>query len=161
MAYDTNAKMAPPLRNLCDVTRICDALCTGVIDAVATDHAPHALTDKECTFAEAANGIIGLETAFSLVAGFCRDNIGLLVDRLTAGPARILNDDSVGNLRPGAKADVVIIDPDATWTVGESTLGSKGRNTPLLGMRLHGRVVRTLVGGRTVWNCEEELRHAA
>ena len=161
VAYDTNAKMAPPLRNLCDVTRICDALCTGVIDAVATDHAPHAQTDKECTFAEAANGIIGLETAFSLVAGFCRDNIGLLVERLTAGPARILNDDSVGSLRPGAKADVVIIDPDETWTVGESTLGSKGRNTPLLGMRLHGRVARTLVGGRTVWNCEEELRHAA
>ena len=84
-----------------------------------------------------------------------------MVDRLTAGPARILNDDSIGSLRPGAKADVVIIDLDATWTVGESTLGSKSRNTPLLGMTLRGRVVRTLVGGETVWNCEGELHHAA
>lgn len=160
-AYDTNAKMAPPLRSRRDVACVFDALCEGVIDAVATDHAPHAQTDKECTFAEAANGIIGLETAFSLVAGSSRKHLGLVVERLTAGPARILNDVSIGNLRPGAKADVVIIDPDATWVVGESTLGSKSHNTPLLGMMLHGRIVRTLVGGMTVWDIKGELHHAA
>ena len=160
-AYDTNAKMAPPLRDSRDVACVFDALSEGVIDAVATDHAPHARTDKECTFAEASNGIIGLETAFSLVAGSRLRELSLVVERLTAGPARILNDDSIGTLRPGAKADVVIIDLDATWTVGESTLGSKSRNTPLLGMTLRGRVVRTLVGGETVWNCEGGLHHAA
>lgn len=158
--YDTNAKMAPPLRSTDDAASIYEALSEGVIDAIATDHAPHATTDKECTFAEASNGIIGLETAFSLVAGFSQDNIGLVVDRLTAGPARILGDDSIGNLRPGSNADIAIIDPDSTWTVKDAALGSKSSNTPLLGMQLHGRVVRTIVGGETVWEYEEELNVA-
>ena len=82
-AYDTNAKMAPPLRDRRDVAYVFEALSEGVIDAVATDHAPHAQTDKECTFAEAANGIIGLETAFSLVAGSGQRELSLVVDRLT------------------------------------------------------------------------------
>ena len=160
-AYDTNAKMAPPLRSVDDAACMFAALSDGVIDAIATDHAPHAVTDKECTFAEASNGIIGLETAYSLVAGFSRDNLGLVIQALTAGPARILNDDSIGTLRPGSKADVVIIDPDATWTVDDATLGSKSSNTPLLGMELSGRVMRTLVGGEIVWDCEERPSHAA
>ena len=155
-AYETNAKMAPPLRHHSDSEALYDALVSGVIDAIATDHAPHAVTDKECTFSEAANGIIGLETAFSLLAGHREGDLAMVIERLTVGPSRVLNDSSIGNLRPGSKADIVIIDPDAEWEVGDVTLGSKSRNTPLMRMLMHGRVVRTLVGGVTVWDLETE-----
>ena len=155
-AYETNAKMAPPLRHHSDAGALYDALVSGVIDAIATDHAPHAMTDKECTFSEAANGIIGLETAFSLVAGYREGDLATVIERLTVGPSRVLADSSIGNLRSGSKADIVIIDPDAEWEVGDVTLGSKSRNTPLMRMLMHGRVVRTLVGGVTVWDVNEE-----
>ena len=155
-AYDTNAKMAPPLRHHADADVLYDALVSGAIDAIATDHAPHAVTDKECTFSEASNGIIGLETAYSLVAGYKTGDLVTVIDRLTAGPSRVLGDASIGNLRPGSKADIAIIDPDADWRVNDATLGSKSRNTPLKGMLMHGRVVRTLVGGVTVWDLAGE-----
>ena len=156
-SYETNAKMAPPLRHHRESEVLYEALASGVIDAIATDHAPHAVTDKEGTFVEAANGIIGLETAFALVAGHKAGDLTMVIERLTAGPSRVLCDASIGNLRPGSKADIAIIDPGADWHVSDATLGSKSRNTPLMGMAMHGRVVRTLVGGVTVWDLDKEM----
>ena len=159
-AYDTNAKMAPPLRHHSESEVLFDGLMSGTIDAIATDHAPHASTDKECTFSDAMNGIIGLETAFALLAGYRAGRVNAIIEKLTDGPSRILSDRSIGNLRPGSKGDVAIIDPDASWVVSDDTLGSKSRNTPVMGLQMHGRVVRTIVGGATVWECRRERKNA-
>ena len=154
-AYDTSAKMAPPLRTDRDRQALVEGLVDGTIDAIATDHAPHAATDKVCTFTEAANGIIGLETALSLVCGMTGIDISLAIDRLTYGPRTILGDKSIGTLKPGARADIAIIDLQSDWIVESSTLGSKSRNTPLLGKSVLSRVVATFVGGVKVWDAIE------
>ena len=151
-AYDTLAKMAPPLRTEKDRQAVIEALVDGTIDAIGTDHAPHAATDKVCTFTEAANGIIGLETALSLACGIAGIDISLAIERLTCGPRTILGDDSIGTLKPGAKADVAIIDLQGDWVVESSTLGSKSHNTPLLGKSVLSRVAATFVGGVKVWD---------
>ena len=155
-AYDTQAKMAPPLRTDRDRQALVEALLDGTIDAIGTDHAPHAATDKVCTFSEAANGIIGLETALSLVCGIAGIEIGLAIERLTVGPQTILADESIGTLKPGAKADVAIIDLQSDWVVESSTLGSKSHNTPLLGKSVISRVAATIVGGVKVWDATED-----
>lgn len=154
-AYDTHAKMAPPLRTEDDRQALVEGLVDGTIDAIGTDHAPHAATDKVCTFTEAANGIIGLETALSLVCGMADVEISLAIERLTAGPRKILDDESIGTLKPKAKADVVIINLSSDWVVGSATLGSKSHNTPLFGHTLSPRVVATFVGGVKVWDATE------
>lgn len=160
-AYDTSSKMAPPLRREEDRRALVEALADGTIDAIATDHAPHAATDKVCTFSEAANGIIGLETALSLVCGMAGMDINLAIERLTCGPRSILGDESIGTLKPGANADVVIIDPRSDWIVESSTLGSKSHNTPLLGKSVLSRVAATFVGGVKVWDITEHgVKHA-
>ena len=123
-----------------------------MIDAIATDHAPHAETDKQCTFSEAANGIIGLETAFALAAGVCDGDLLMIIERLTAAPARVMGWTEAGSLKVGKPADIVIIDPEAHWKVSTEALGSKSANTPLLDMTLRGRVVQTFVGGMRVWD---------
>ena len=163
-AYDTRAKVNPPLRTEDDTLALVEGLRDGTIDAIATDHAPHTSTDKACTMQEAAFGISGLETAFGLVNSLVdRGDLDLptLVERLTAGPARVLGADTqedaakaglpwIGTLQPGAAGDVTALDPDAEWTVDTAAFASKGRNTPLDGVMLKGRIIKTIVGGRLV-----------
>ena len=155
-AYDTLAKMAPPLRTEEDRHALIEGLADGTIEAIATDHAPHAATDKVCTFTEAANGIIGLETALSLVCGVAGIDVRLAIERFASGPRMILGDESIGTLKPGAKADVAVIDLQSDWVVESSTLGSKSHNTPLLGKTVRSRVAATFVGGVKVWDATED-----
>ena len=160
-AYDTRAKVNPPLRTQADADALAAALRDGVIDAVATDHAPHTTVDKESTLQEAAFGISGLETAFGALMSLVHRDIlalPLLIERLTAGPARVLaggqhprhSEPLLGTLRTGAPADVAVLDLDAEWVVDTARFASKGRNTPLEGVRLRGSVVATVAGGRVV-----------
>jgi dihydroorotase len=151
--YDPNAKMAPPLRSKRDVEACREALADGTLDAVATDHAPHALTDKEVELDHAANGIVGLETAVGLcLTHLVRERIldlTTLITRLTVGPARIL-DLPGGTLTPGAPGDVTILDLDRSHTVEPTRFQSKGRNTPFGGFPLVGAPILTVVGGQVV-----------
>ena len=153
-AYDTSAKMNPPLREPEDVAAIREALKDGTIDVIATDHAPHHYDAKEREFDDAPFGIIGLETALGLgVTELVRGGVLTLpelIARMSTVPARIFHLPG-GTLAPGEPADVVVLDPGATWTVDPSTFFSKSRNTPFAGRELCGRVIRTLVGGRTVF----------
>lgn len=153
-AYDTHAKVNPPLRARADMEAMAQGLREGVIDFIATDHAPHNLTDKQCTFHEAAFGISALETALGqLMALVHGGQIGLplLVEKLTSAPARFLRRNDIGALRRGAAADVAIIDPNAEWVVDTAQFASKGKNTPLEGARLRGRAHATLVEGEVVY----------
>ncbi|GAC1324317.1 MAG: dihydroorotase [Chloroflexota bacterium] len=146
-------KVNPPLRSLYDVAALVDALADGTIDAVATDHAPHTRADKEKPYASAAFGLSALETALPLVLDLVRDGrLGLmtLLARLTSGPARVFNLQA-GSLTPGAPGDVCVFDPDARWTLDEDALRSRGKNTPLMGSDLQGRVTHTIVGGEVVY----------
>jgi dihydroorotase len=152
-SYDSNYKMAPPLRTKRDVEACREALLDGTIDCVATDHAPHALSDKEGEFAEAANGVVGLETAVPLLLDrLVRPGIvdlPTLVTRLSAGPARLLNLPG-GSLAPGAAADITILDLERAWTVDPAAFRSRGRNTPFAGLTGVGAPWLTLVGGQKV-----------
>jgi dihydroorotase len=162
LAYDTNAKMYPPLRSEEDRLACIDGLADGTIDAIATDHAPHAIQEKLCEFDNAANGIVGLETALALVLTNAVDGRRLSLERvveaLTAGPARALDLErfvpDIGTLRVGAPADIAVIDAAATWVVDPAKFASKGKNTPLAGVTLRGRVVATVFGGRVVHQLE-------
>lgn len=145
-------KVNPPLRSERDVAALVGALADGTIDAVATDHAPHTSADKAGPFAAAAFGFSAIETALPLLLDLVRDGrleLVTLVDRLTAGPARAFGL-RAGTLSPGAPADLCILDPDEPWTVRPDSLRSMGKNTPLLGATLRGRVTHTIVGGRVV-----------
>jgi dihydroorotase len=159
-AYDTNAKVNPPLRSRGHVEALVEGLREGVIDAIATDHAPHATEDKLCEFDRAAFGISGLETALGSVLALVHEGrMGLpaLVERLTWGPARVLDGgrSGMGTLRPGAPADIVLFDPAREWVVDVGAFASKGRNSPLHGRRLRGKVVATVFGGAIVYTDEE------
>jgi dihydroorotase len=149
-SYDSNCKMAPPLRGKRDVEACLEALVDGTIDCVATDHAPHALSEKEGEFAEAANGIVGLETAVPLLLDrLVRPGVldlPTLVTRLSTGPARLLNLPG-GSLAPGAAADVTILDLERSWTVDPAAFRSRGRSTPFAGFTGAGAPWMTLVGG--------------
>jgi dihydroorotase len=141
--FDSNTKMNPPLRRLHDVRALWIGLVDGTVDAIATDHAPHASVRKEVEFDQAAFGISGLETALSLVlggvnAGWC--DIDIAIRALTDGPARVLG------ITPSAD-DWIAIDVDEPWIVSADGLTSLGKNTPLLGLELRGRVVQAVVGG--------------
>ena len=161
--YDTNAKVNPPLRTREDVEACIEGLLDGTIDAIATDHAPHALEDKLCEFDQAAFGISNFETALgallTLVPGG-RLDLPTLVAKLTAGPVAALaldrrpGLDGLGSLAPGAPADVVVFDPQREWVVEPERFASKGRNTPLAGRTLRGQVVATVCGGRVVYTLE-------
>ncbi len=152
-SYDSGFKMAPPLRTKRDVEACLEALVDGTIDCVATDHAPHALSEKEGEFAEAANGIVGLETAVPLLLDrLVRPGVldlPTLVTRLSTGPARLLNLPG-GSLAPGAAADVTILDLEQAWTVDPAAFRSRARNTPFAGATGTGAPWMTLVGGRKV-----------
>ncbi len=157
LIYDTNAKVNPPLRSADDVAACVDALADGTIDCIATDHAPHAEIEKQCEFDDAAFGISGLETAFGLCMRLVREgrlSLARLIEALTIGPARALTLDrhvaGIGTLAAGAPADVVLLDPAAEWVVEPERFASKGKNTPLAGVTLTGRVVATIAAGRVV-----------
>lgn len=153
-AYDTDAKVAPPLRSRGDVAAMVEGLRDGTVDFVATDHAPHGRTDKLCTFDEAANGISVLETALGSVMSLVHGGaitLPLAIDKLTAAPARFLGMD-LGTLKTGSPADVTIFDPDAEWLVDPDVFASKGKNTPLAGTTLRGRVMATIAAGEVVYH---------
>jgi dihydroorotase len=149
-SWDPNTKMAPPLRSKRDAEALLEALADATIDCIATDHAPHALSEKEDEFAEAANGIVGLETAVSvLLDRLVRPGIidlMALVTRLSTAPARLLNLPG-GSLAPGAVADVTILDLNHEWTVDPTRFRSRGRNTPFAGWTGSGAPWMTIVGG--------------
>ena len=154
-SYDTATKVYPPLRLPHDVQALVDGLAEGVIDCVATDHAPHDLASKQTTYQDASFGISVLETALgSLMPLVHQDRLGLstLIERLTVGPSRVLgpNFSQLATLDPGTSADVVLFDPAREWQVDTREFASKGRNTPLEGTTLIGRVVMTLVAGKIV-----------
>jgi len=155
LAYDTNAKVNPPLRTPADAEACLRGLLDGAIDAIATDHAPHAIEDKLCEFDHAAFGISGLETALGLCLSLVHDgrlDLPTLVYKLTAGPVRAFGlEPSLGSLAVGAPGDVAVFDPQAEWTVEPERFASKGKNTPLAGRRLRGRVVATVYGGKVVF----------
>ncbi|MBS2022385.1 MAG: dihydroorotase [Deltaproteobacteria bacterium] len=155
--YDTFAKMSPPLRGESDRQAIVGALADGVIDAIATDHAPHGPLDKQVEFGCAMNGITGLETSLALTLSLVRTGeLSLLaaVDRLTYGPARALHLPG-GTLSVGVAADVTVVDPERVWKVDSKLLHSKSKNSPFLGWSLKGKVLRTFVDGREVYRLED------
>ncbi|MDQ6650331.1 MAG: dihydroorotase, partial [Actinomycetota bacterium] len=152
-SYDPVYKVNPPLRTAEDVEALRDGLADGTIDAVATDHAPHALEDKETEWGAAAFGMLGLETALSVVQAAMVETGRLdwagVADRMSAGPARIGGLDRHGRaLAPGEPGNVVLLDPAARRTVDPAALASRSRNTPYAGRQLPGRVVATFLRGR-------------
>jgi dihydroorotase len=149
-SYDTNLRVNPPLRSFDDRAALREALLEGAIDAVATDHAPHAEEDKEVEFDQARPGTTGLETALGAVLTAVGPDAELstVVERMSTRPARILGlDDHGGPISPGRPANLVVFDPDAEWLVGERPFASKGRNSAFRGRTLRGLVVHTLLGG--------------
>ena len=160
-AYDPALKVNPPLRSPTDARALLAGVRDGTVDAIATDHAPHTLVDKEVEFGAAANGISGIETALGLLLeAVAAGELTLLeaVRALTVGPARVLEGGTAaGQHRPlpalaiGEPADLVLFDPDDAWLVSESSLRSKGKNSPLLGRSLPGRVLATIAGGRLAY----------
>jgi dihydroorotase len=155
--YDTNAKMNPPLRTADDVAALQEAVRDGTIDLIATDHAPHHYDEKEREFADAPNGIIGLETALAVnITWLVKPGVvelPLLVERMSCAPARVFKLPG-GTLRRGSLADVSVFDPTAEWLVEPSRFKSKGRNTPYAEQTLQGRARCTLVGGRVVYRAD-------
>ncbi len=160
IGYNTNAKVNPPLREKADVEALVAALREGVIDCIATDHAPHTLEDKVVEFHLAANGISGFETALPLLWTALVEpgaiTAGRLVAALTCQPAAILNLPA-GGLDLGDPADIVVIDPKLEKTVDPETFYSKGKNTPFGGKKLKGWPVCTVCGGRVVMMDREVL----
>ena len=156
LAYDTSTKVFPPLRSRNDVDALVEALADGVIDCIATDHAPHEPTSKQVTYEDAAFGISVLETGFGSVMQLVhRGRLSLpdLVERLTVGPARVMGQpfQEYATLAPGTAADIVLFDPDREWQVDTAEFQSMGKNTPLEGVTLKGQVMATMVGGRLVF----------
>jgi dihydroorotase len=152
-AYETHAKVNPPLREPEDVAALRQGLKDGTIDCIASDHAPHAYDEKEAAFDDAPFGIVGLETAF----GVAHSELVLsgvltlpeLVARMSTIPAGLFHLPG-GSLAPGAVADVCVLDPHAPWVVRSADFHSKSRNTPFANRELLGRAVLTLVAGRVV-----------
>lgn len=164
LLYDTNAKVNPPLRTEVDVQACIDALAAGVVDAVATDHAPHAAIDKQCEFDAAAFGISGLESAWGVVNSLVvagRLTLSEAIERLTIGPVRAWNLGQgellgLGTLQVGAPADLTLLSTDAVSRVQPASWASKGKNTPLDGHSLIGLVAATISQGRIVWDGREQ-----
>ncbi len=161
--YDQSTRVNPPLRTPADALALWHGLADGTVDAIATDHAPHTQVDKLVEYGDAVNGISGIETACSLVLAGVEAGLLPLMDAiraLTTGPARVLGAAAFGGpgrrasgplvrgLETGAPASLVVVDTADAWEVSAASLRSKGRNSPLLGRRLRGRVLATIVDGR-------------
>lgn len=152
---DGNYKMNPPLRDREDVEALRRGLAEGILDAVATDHAPHAGKEKDCSMKEAAFGVVGLETSLPLIHTELVKT-GILgrmemVERMSTAPARILGLSDRGSLTAGCLADITIFDPRAEGKIQKETFVSKGTNTPFAGRSVQGQVKKTLVGGKVVY----------
>lgn len=152
--YDPNTKVNPPLRSSSDLAAIRDGLKDGTIDLIATDHAPHAIEEKELEFDQTPFGIAGLETALSITLGLVEDGVLSLeeaISRLTLIPARVIGIDK-GYLTAGVDADIAIIDLDDRWIVDPARFRSKGKNSPFAGWKVKGSVFMTIMGGRRVFS---------
>src|SRR6202049_2688415 len=156
--YDTNSKMTPPLRSATDREAILVALADGTVDAIATDHAPHATHEKQVEFERAAFGITGLETALALaITKLYREHkipLTRIVELFTAGPARVFDLRRRGSLAKGNCADVTIFDPKKRWTFEAAKSRSLSHNTPFDGWQFVGKVMATIVGGKIVYRAE-------
>jgi dihydroorotase len=147
--YDTNLRVNPPFRSAEDRESLREGVRDGTLDAVATDHAPHGVEDKEVEFDQARPGTTGLETALGAALGALDGDLGLAVTRMSAAPARILGlDEHGGPIGPGRPANLTAFDPTASWVVGERPFASKGRNSAFLGRTLRGRIIHTMLRGR-------------
>ena len=156
--YDTNFKMNPPLRSAADREAIIVALADGTVDAIATDHAPHAIHEKQVEFERASFGITGLETALALaITQLHREHkipLARIVELFTAGPARVFDLPGRGSLARGSFADVTIFDPKKRWTFDAAKSRSLSQNTPFDGWHFIGKVVATIVAGQIVYQTE-------
>ena len=151
--YDTNTKMSPPLRTISDVDAIKKGLKDGTIDIIATDHAPHDIVDKQVEYQNACFGIVGLETALPLSLKLVDEKIlsmSELIKKLTSTPAGIFNLSS-GNLSLGNDADILIFNPNFEYSIDISKFHSKSKNSPFDGWKVKGKVIHTLVRGKTVY----------
>ena len=151
--YDTNIKVAPPLRSQKDVDSLIQGLLNDTIDVIATDHAPHTNSDKNCTFEEAANGISNLETALSSVLSLYHQKsipITKIIEKLTSSPAKLINRPDLGSLKLNTNADITIFDPNLEWIVNSNKFASKGKNTPLDGEKVKGKVIKTIFKGKII-----------
>ena len=155
MAYDTSAKVNPPLRTGDDISALIDGLEDGVIDAIATDHAPHTPEDKDCDPGLAAFGISGFETAFGCLMSLVRRgkiSLATLISKLTLEPARVIGrGGGAGTLQVGVPANITVFSPDLEWVVDSAKFASKGRNTPFDGYKFRGKVMMTVVDGKIVY----------
>jgi dihydroorotase len=153
LGYETFCKVNPPLRSAEDRAALIEALKDGTIDCIATDHAPHSSLEKDCEFSEAAYGILGLETTFAALLPLVRRgdlSASRLVEALSSAPARVARVEG-GSLKVGARADLVLLDPERRWTVRKEALRSKSHNTPLLNQAVVGSVQMTVVAGEVAW----------
>jgi dihydroorotase len=151
--YDTNAKMNPPLRSQADVDAVRAGLADGTIDAIATDHAPHHIDEKNVEFAIAMNGIVGLETMLPLTLKLVEDGVidlNRAIALMSCQPAAVLGIER-GTLGRGAVADIALIDPELKWEVVPEKLLSKSKNTPFGGWKMKGAAVKTLLAGKIVF----------
>ena len=154
IGYNTNAKVNPPLRTKKDIQALIQGLKDNVIDIIATDHAPHTEADKRCNFTLAPFGISGFETALGSLMSLVHDGhitLTTLISKLTHKPAKIIKHGKLGTLAIGAPADVTIFDPDMEWIVDTKAFASKGKNTPLAGAVLKGKVIATISRGKLIY----------
>ena len=154
LGYDTNTKVNPPLRSRQDVETIKEGLRRGTIDIIATDHAPHEFTSKDVEFDLATSGISGFETALALSLALVHEGLLTmeeLLRKMTVNPSKLLGLKS-GEISQGARADLIIFDPELEWTVDRDLFASKGRNTPFHGKTLKGRNLLTMVDGKIVYS---------
>jgi len=158
--YDTNFKMNPPLRSSRDREAILEGIADGTIEVICSDHAPHSDYEKEVEFDYAPFGITGLETELSLslmqLYHSRRMSLPEVIARFTTGPASLLKLPK-GTLKPGADADVTVIDPEREWVFQRGESASKSKNTPFHGWTMKGQVIFTIVGGKVVWREQREL----
>ena len=155
--YDTNTKMSPPLRAIEDVEAIKEGLRDGTIDIIATDHAPHDITDKQVEYQNACFGIVGLETALPLSLKLVDEKIlsmGDVIKKLTSTPADIFNL-KAGNLSLGNEADILIFNPSLEYCIDISKFHSKSKNSPFDGWKVKGKVLHTLVKGKTAYSAND------
>jgi dihydroorotase len=156
--YNTHAKMCPPLRAAADRDAMIEGILDGVVDAIATDHAPHAVHEKEVEFEHAPNGITGLETALGLSLRWLHKEaklpLGRVLSLLSAQPAALLNLKGRGSLAVGSFADVVVFDPKAEWVYSAREGKSKSRNTPFDGWTMQGKVRWTISEGRIAYDSD-------